>query len=126
MRNIVDIKSKAVHKRRSIIAATEETAERLSFLDCRQIGLEVLLATSSLFMFTMKKLYEILSNKNPFEIYQKIRLERDVDRYIIELNYVDEMGISADIAAKVNQIGVNIGEAFNENIKRKFVFEVEF
>ncbi len=57
---------------------------------------------------------------------QKIRLERDVDRYTAEFNYIDEMGISVDIAASINKIGINIGGTFNKIIKRKFIFDVEF
>lgn len=57
---------------------------------------------------------------------QKIRLERDVDKYTAEFSYVDEMGISAKIAASINKIGIDIGGTFNKIVKRKFVFDVDF
>lgn len=57
---------------------------------------------------------------------QKIRLEKDVEKYVAEFNYIDDMGITANIANSLNNIGIDIGGKFEEFKKIKYKFEVEF
>ncbi|RXJ50067.1 hypothetical protein [Gelidibacter gilvus] len=53
---------------------------------------------------------------------QKVRLENKVSEYSAEFNYTDEMGITTDIAGKLNKVGLNIGGSFNrfKKIERKY------
>lgn len=53
---------------------------------------------------------------------QKVRLENKVLEYFAELNYTDEMGVTADFAGKLNEMGLNIGGSFNKikKVERKY------
>jgi hypothetical protein len=53
---------------------------------------------------------------------QKVRLENKVAEYSAELNYTDEMGITINLASKINKMGFNIGGNFNKikKIERKY------
>jgi len=57
---------------------------------------------------------------------QKIRLENDVEKYTAEFHYEDEMGINFILAAKINEVKIEIGGSFEEMVKRKYVYEVTF
>lgn len=53
---------------------------------------------------------------------QKVRSENKVVEYSAEFNYTDEMGISVDLAGKLNGMGLNIGGSFNKikKVERKY------
>lgn len=57
---------------------------------------------------------------------QNVRLNGDAEHHIVNFSQTDEVGITADLAADLNQIGVNIGGTYNKLVKRKFKFQVEF
>jgi hypothetical protein len=67
-----------------------------------------------------------LQGEPTWKTLQKLRLEKDIKTYIAEFSYYDEMGIDAKVANSFNNVGVNIGGTFNEIVKKKFKFEVEF
>lgn len=57
---------------------------------------------------------------------QKLRLERDLEKYIAEFSYTDDLGITADVAAKLSSIGLNIGGTYNKMQSRMWRFDVSF
>lgn len=57
---------------------------------------------------------------------QKVRLENKVQEYSAELNYTDEMGITIDLAAKINKMGLNIGGSFNKIKRIERTYKVHF
>ena len=57
---------------------------------------------------------------------QKLRLERNLMQWRADFNYTDDMGITADVAAKVSRVGLQIGGTFQEIRHRSWVMEVEF
>jgi hypothetical protein len=57
---------------------------------------------------------------------QQIRIEGDAERGIANFSHVDEMGITADLAAGLKGMGANIGGTYKELITRRFEFNVEF
>lgn len=57
---------------------------------------------------------------------QNVRLNGDAEHHIVNFSQTDEVGITADFAADLNKIGVNIGGTYNKLVKRKFKFQVEF
>lgn len=67
-----------------------------------------------------------LHGEPTWKTLQKLRLENDVERYNAEFNYNDDMGITAEIAASLNGIGVNIGGTYETFKKTKYKFSIEF
>ena len=57
---------------------------------------------------------------------QKLRLERDLERWGVEFTYASDMGINANIAAKIAGVGLEIGGQFEKMRQRKCIFDVEF
>ena len=57
---------------------------------------------------------------------QKVRLEHGLLRCRAELNYRDEMGVNAEVTAKVARLGLNLGGSLDEFHSRHWVFDVEF
>lgn len=61
-----------------------------------------------------------------WQMMQKLRLERELEKYLAEFCYTDEMGITVDVAAKISGIGLSIGGAFEKIHQVKWRFDVEF
>lgn len=57
---------------------------------------------------------------------QKLRLKQNLQKWRVEFSYVDEMGINAEVAAKLVGFGINIGGNFEKMHRRKWIFDVEF
>lgn len=57
---------------------------------------------------------------------QKNRLERGLENDKAEVNYIDEMGITADLALGYKKMGFSIGGTFKKIKRRKFTFEIQF
>jgi hypothetical protein len=57
---------------------------------------------------------------------EEIRLEDGVDSWGADFSYTDDMGVSAEVAAKIQGMGLQIGGKFEELHRRKWKFEVEF
>ena len=53
---------------------------------------------------------------------QKVRLENKAVEYFADLNYTDEMGITAELSGKLNKLGLKIGGNFNKikKVERKY------
>jgi hypothetical protein len=59
-------------------------------------------------------------------VMQRLRFERNLERYRAEFSYFDDMGIDANVAAKIAGVGLNIGGEFKQMHQRKWIFDVEF
>jgi hypothetical protein len=57
---------------------------------------------------------------------QKLRLERGSEQFRAEFSYSDDMGIDAEVAAKISKVGIKIGGSFESFRKRKWMFDVAF
>lgn len=57
---------------------------------------------------------------------QKLRFERNLERWRAEFVYSNDMGINANAAAKVAGVGIDIGGKFAEMHQKKWIFDVEF
>ncbi|WP_343679424.1 hypothetical protein [Chryseobacterium arthrosphaerae] len=67
-----------------------------------------------------------LDSEPTWKSLQKIRLNNDLLKYTVDLNYTDEMGVDTKLAASINSIGGNIGGTFTGITKVMYRFEVEF
>lgn len=61
-----------------------------------------------------------------WQALQEIRLENDIEKFIAEFIYTDDMGVNLNIANSLNKIGLNLGGNYEEFKKIKYRFEVEF
>lgn len=61
-----------------------------------------------------------------WETLQEVRLENNASSYNCELNYTDEMGVTADLAARYLKNGLNIGGTFEKIKKIKRNYKVIF
>jgi hypothetical protein len=57
---------------------------------------------------------------------QRLRLTRDLKHFHGEFSYADDMGVDAEVAAKISGIGLKIGGSFEGVLRRKWEFDVEF
>lgn len=57
---------------------------------------------------------------------EKTRLERGLDTAEVEFSYTDEMGVTAEVAAKIQGIGLNLGGKFEKAKRLHWLCQVEF
>ena len=57
---------------------------------------------------------------------QNLRINNDLESYVAEFSYSDEMGITASLAAKLFKFGLEIGGSFNEIKKTQRKYHITF
>lgn len=67
-----------------------------------------------------------INGEPTWKTMQKLRLERDLQHYRAEFEYSSDMGVNAEVAAKVNKMGLDIGGKFQKIKCRKWIFDIEF
>lgn len=67
-----------------------------------------------------------MNSEPSWKTLQKVRIEGDAEKFTANFNHIDEMGITADLAAGLNKMGINIGGTYSKLTKRRFKFQVEF
>ncbi len=67
-----------------------------------------------------------MNGEPTWQMMEKLRLENSVTRYQAEFEYSTDMGINAEAAAKIANVGLNIGGAYQEMKRQRWEFDVEF
>ncbi|UTC61660.1 hypothetical protein E4O05_08855 [Treponema sp. OMZ 787] len=67
-----------------------------------------------------------LNSEPSWKKLQEMRLKNDVSTYNADFTYLDEMGITGDLAVSLVNIGLNLGGEFRKIVKTIYKFEVVF
>jgi hypothetical protein len=67
-----------------------------------------------------------MNSEPTWRMMQEIRLGRGTDGWDADFNYTDDMGVTAEIAARILGMGLQIGGKYEEIHRRKWKFNVEF
>lgn len=67
-----------------------------------------------------------LNGEPTWGMMQKLRFERNLERWRAEFSYLDDMGINTNVVTAIAGLGLDIGGAFMKMNQRKWTFDVGF